>query len=177
MTIKNRQQFLVMLTLAAAALFIGVNFIYEPLAKLWSARAQRITELRQRVADGRLLLQREEGIRSRWARMRTNALPDNPSLAEQQLLRQFDQWSRDSGASITAITPQWKSEGTNHLTLNCRVEAGGDLGTLSQFLYNIEKDPVALKLDGVELTARDNNGQQLTLGLQISGLALINRKP
>ena len=32
---------------------------------------------------------------------------------------------------------------------------------------------MALKLDSVELAAHDNTGQQLTLGLQISGLALL----
>jgi len=61
------------------------------------------------------------------------------------------------------------------MTLNCRVEASGSLGTLSQFLYRIEKGPAALKLDSVELSAHDNTGQQLTLGLQISGLALISQ--
>jgi hypothetical protein len=43
---------------------------------------------------------------------------------------------------------------------------------LSQFLYDVEKDPMALKLDSVELSAHDTTGQQLTLGLQISGLVL-----
>jgi hypothetical protein len=31
---------------------------------------------------------------------------------------------------------------------------------------------MALKLESVNLSARDDTGQQLTLGLQISGLAL-----
>jgi len=52
------------------------------------------------------------------------------------------------------------------------VEASGNLGTLSRFLYDIEKDPMALKLESVELSTRDNTGQQLTLDLQISGLVL-----
>jgi len=172
---KNRQQFLVALTLAVLALFVGVNFIYAPLAKFWSARSQSIAVLRRQVAEGKTLVQREPGIRSRWAQMRANALPDNTSLAEQQLLKAFDSWSRDSGAGVTGITPQWKSEATNYLTLNCRVEAGGDLGTLSRFIYDLEKDPMALRVDAVEITARDNNGQQLTLALQISGLALLNQ--
>ena len=69
--------------------------------------------------------------------------------------------------------PQWKNDSTNYMTLNCRVEASGNLGTLSQFIYDIEKGPMALKLDSVELSAHDNTGQQLTLDLQISGLALL----
>ena len=60
-------------------------------------------------------------------------------------------------------------------TLNCRLEASGDLGTLSRFVYDLEKDPMALKLESVELSAHDNTGQQLTLDLQISGLVLVSQ--
>ena len=172
MKIENRQQFLVALTIGAAALFLGVNFICEPLSNSWSARSAQIRQLRAKVSEGKLLIQREAGIRSRWSDMSTNALPYNPSLAEQQVLKAFDNWSRDTGAEISSIMPQWKNDSTNYMTLNCRVEASGNLGTLSQFLYDIEKGPAALKLDAVELSAHDNTGQQLTLGLQISGLAL-----
>jgi hypothetical protein len=63
------------------------------------------------------------------------------------------------------------------MTLDCRVEASGDLGTLSRFVYDIEKDPMALKLESVELSTRDDTGQQLTLGLQISGLVLTPQTP
>jgi Tfp pilus assembly protein PilO len=173
MKIENRQQFLVALTIGAVALYIGVNFVGVPLSNLWSARSAQIKQLRAKVSEGKILVQREAGILSHWSEMRTNALPDNTSLAEQQVLKAFDNWSRDTGAEISSIMPQWKNDSTNYMTLNCRVEASGNLGTLSQFLYNIEKGPAALKLDSVELSAHDSTGQQLTLGLQISGLVLI----
>ena len=173
MKIENRQQFLMALAIGAAALLIGVNFIGEPLLNLWSARSAQIKELRAKVSEGKLLIQRETGIRSRWDNMRANVLPNNPSLADQQVLKLFDNWSRETGAEISSIMPQWKNDSTNYMTLNYRVEASGNLGTLSQFLYDIEKGPAALKLDSVELSAHDNTGQQLTLGLQISGLALL----
>jgi hypothetical protein len=169
---KDRQQLLVVLTIVAVALYAGDLLLFEPMAKWFSARSQRITTLRQQVKDGRVLLQREAGIRSRWDGMRTNTLPQNSSQAEQQLLRAFDNWVVQTGAQINDILPQWKNDADDHMTLNCRVEAGGDIGTLGQFLYEIEKSPMALKLDTVELAARDNAGQQLTLNLEISGLVL-----
>jgi hypothetical protein len=104
--------------------------------------------------------------------MRTNTLPADTSLAEQQVLRAFDNWSQESGASITDITPQWNNDATNYMTVGWRVETAGDLETLTRFLYDIEKGPVALKLESAAFSARDDTGQQLTLGLQISGLAL-----
>ena len=173
MKIKNRQEFLVVLTIAAFALLVGVNFILEPLGGWWSARQTQIKELRTKVTEGQQLIRRESGIRGRWADMTANALPANTSLAEQKLLTAVDGWSRTSGAEVTSLMPQWKNESTNYLTLTCRVETSGDLGTLSKFLYDLERGSMALRLDSLELTARDKEGQQMTLSTEINGLALI----
>jgi Tfp pilus assembly protein PilO len=172
MKIENRQQFLIVLVTVAAALLVGNSLIYEPLAKWWSARSQKIIQLRKQVEDGKHLTVREPGIRGQWEQMRTNTLPNDTSLAEQQVLKAFDNWSRESRATITGIMPQWKNDSEDYMTLNCRIEASGNLETLSQFLYDVERDPMAFKLESVELSAHDTTGQQLTLGLQISGLVL-----
>ena len=172
MKIKNRQDFLVALTIGVVALYVGVNFIATPLAGWWSARQVELKNLQTKVKDGKALLSREVAIRDNWNTKRANALPMNTSLAEQQLLKSFDNWAGDSGAQVTSITPQWKNDSTNYMTLGCRVEASGSLGTLSRFLYDVERGPVALRQDTVELTTHDNTGQQLTLGLEVNGLAL-----
>jgi Tfp pilus assembly protein PilO len=171
--IKNRQEFLVVLTIAAFALLVGVNFILEPLGGWWSARQAQIKELRTEVTEGQQLIRRESGIRGRWADMTANALPVNTSLAEQKLLTAVDDWSRSSGAEVTSLMPQWKNESTNYLTLTCRVETSGDLGALSKFLYDLERGPMALRLDSLELGAHDKDGQQMTLSTEINGLALL----
>ncbi len=176
MKIENRQQFLIVLTAVVVALWLGDMVVFEPLGKLWSARSAQITSLSKQVKDGNTLIKRETAVRSRWSDMRTNSLAANPSLAGQQVIAALDNWSRASGAEVTSIMPQWKNDSTNYMTFNCRVEASGTLGNLSQFLYSIEKGPMALKLDSVELSAHTDTGQQLTLGLQISGLALIQQK-
>ena len=76
MKIENRQQFLVLLTIAAAGLFVAVNFIITPLAGFWSSRQAEIHTLRQQVSDGNQLVKRESVVRSRWADMQANALPE-----------------------------------------------------------------------------------------------------
>jgi Tfp pilus assembly protein PilO len=107
--------------------------------------------------------------------MQTNALAPVMSQAEQQFLNAMDGWSRNSGATITSIMPQWKVESTNYMTLDCRVETEGDLANLSKFIYEVEKGPLAVRLDTVELSAHDNTGQQFTLGMEIDGLALLQK--
>jgi hypothetical protein len=171
MQIKNRQQMLALVAAAAVALLAADRLIITPLKNIWTGRAARIVELRKSLTQGTLLRDHERVIRGRWNGMRTNSLPQNVSAAENEVLRAFDRWSQDSRISISSIKPQWK-QSDDYLTYECRADAAGSLQAITRFLYNIEKDPLALKIDSVEITARDNNGQQLALGLQISGLLL-----
>jgi len=172
MKIKDRQQLLAALAIAVVAIFAGDKLLFSPLARSWKERGARILELRKQVAGGRQLLQREAGVRRRWEEMRANTLPTDTSVAEQRLLQAFEAWSQESRVSVTSISPQWKHEGEEYISLDCRVDAFGSLSTVTRFLYNIERDPMGLKLELVELTARDNEGQQIALGLQLSGVVL-----
>ena len=169
---QNRQQLLTILAIAAAALWIGNKLILNPLTASWKARSGRIAELRASIEKGSQLLERGRSIHSHWDMMRTNALPGAASEAEGQVFRAFERWSRDSQISITSIRPQWKRNNDDYTTYECRIDAAGNLQTLTRFLYSVEKDPMALKVDSVEIASRDNDGKQLTLGLQVSGLVL-----
>jgi hypothetical protein len=63
------------------------------------------------------------------------------------------------------------------MVLDCQVNGSGDILSLARFLYELEKDPLALRIEDLEITARDDNGQQLTLSARFSGLKLNpNRK-
>lgn len=170
--IENRQQGLVVGVAVIAALFVANQLIINPLTSLWKARAGKIVALHRQIDRGTAVLNREGVTRSRWTHMQTNTLPVNSSQAEQQILKAFDSWAQKSRVTITSITPQWKRDADEYMTLDCRVDASGDMQTLTQFLYDIENDPMALKLESVELSSHDNAGQQLTLGLQVSGLVL-----
>jgi hypothetical protein len=43
---------------------------------------------------------------------------------------------------------------------------------LTKFLHDVEQAELALRIESVELTARDADGRQLALGLSVSGLRL-----
>jgi len=161
----------IILGLSTAAVVLTA-FVLMPLAGVWSSRQAQIRELRARVSDGNQVIRSEARTRSHWADMQANALPANTSLAEQQLFKAVDEWSHSSGAEVTSLMPQWKNDSTNYMTLSCRVETSGDLSALSKFLYDVERGPMAVRLDSVELTERDKDGQQLTMSAEINGLAL-----
>jgi len=172
MQIKNRQKLLLVSALLVIGLFVGDKVVLSPLINSWKARSEKIKELRTQISDGTKILRREEVLRETWGRMEKRSLTNNPSAAEQQFFRAVDQWARDSRVTVSAITPQWKRDADDYMTYQCRLDASGDINTLSRFLFNIQNDPMALRMDSIEIAAHDKQGQQLTLGLQISGLVL-----
>ena len=172
MNIKNRQQVLALVAFAAVALLASDRFLISPLSRVWKERAGRIAELKKDVLQGAQLKEHDRMIRNRWDSMRTNTLPNDLSAAENEVLKAFDRWEQESRISVSSKKPQWKRNSDDYMTFECRVDASGTMPALTRFLYEVEKDPLALKVESVEITSRDNDGQQLSLALQVSGLVL-----
>jgi len=173
MNLKNRQTLLTVVAGALIALFVLDQVVFTPLVSSWKKRAESIADLRKSISKGKLMIDRETFTRAAWNDMRRNTLPSNASQAERSLLEAFDRWSRDSGITVNSLKPQWKrGENDAYSLLECRIDAAGDLDTLTKFLYEVEHSEMALRIESVELAARNNDGRQLALGLSISGLRL-----
>ncbi len=175
MQIKNRQKFLAILAITGLGLLAGDSLIFEPLIKSWQARTAYIAKLNDQIDKGNQIIARQAALRERWNHMQRNAFPR--ASAENEMLKAFDRWSQNSRVSVTGIKPQWKQSEDDFMTLECRADASGNMETLSRFLYEVERDSAALKVDAVEITSHDNDGQQLSLGLQVSGLVLNPQEP
>ena len=172
MRIEDRQKLLVILAIAGVALLASDKLLVTPLTGLWKEHARRISELRDNLDKGTALLAREQAIRDRWTSMQKSALPTDVSAAESKVLTAVERWTRASGITFTSIKPQWKQNGDDYKTLECRVDATGDMESMARFVYELERDPLALRVEDLELSARDDGGQKLSLGVRFTGLVL-----
>ena len=172
MNLTKRQQILGILAIAVVGLYVADKLVFTPLTKNWKARAERIAKLKDEVRDGNETLKRESALREQWDRMRTNTLTNVKSEAESQMLKAFERWSKAGGVSVSSIRPQWKEAEEDYKTLECRADVGGSLSAIAHFLYLVERDPLGVKVDSLELSARNNEGSQLALVVQVSGLLL-----
>ena len=170
----NRQRLLIIVAGAGLLLLILDRIVFTPLSDLWQAHATEIVQLRNSVATGRSEIARAAQTQRVWAEMQSGALAKDPAQAEQDLIAAFDTWGRASNIELGSIKPQWKSGATDRYSLlECRVDATGTVATLGRFLYELEKSPLALRVDSVEMSARDDNGQKIGLALVVSGLRLV----
>jgi hypothetical protein len=173
LNLKNRQQVLGLLAGAVIALFLGDRVIVTPLLKSWKARTERIALLKKDVHAGESMLERAASIRSRWDSMRTNTLALEPSVAESQVQRALERWTQASGVTFSSYRTQWKRSADNYMTLECRLDATGNLAALARLMFEIEADSLGVKVDRADVSSRDTEGQQLNLALQISGLQIL----
>ena len=168
---ESRQRLLTWVALICVGALVGDRLIVTPLVNLWTERSQKIAMLEKSMAKGWLLLDREEDLIQRWDEMRKNSLPPDNSLAENQVLKAWDRWVKESGITPTTFKPQWRQE-EEYQTYSCRAVAQGNLASLTRFLYELEREPLAVRLESLEITANDDRGERLTLGVNFSGLCL-----
>ena len=172
MNLTKRQQTLAIFAIVLVGLYVADKLVFTPVTRSWKARSERISELKEQVRDGNETLKRETTLREQWDRMRRNTLVNVKSEAESQMLKAFERWSKDGGVSVSSIRPQWKEAEDAYKTLECRADVGGSLSAIAHFLYLVERDPLGVKVDSLELTSRNNEGSQLSLVVQVSGLLL-----
>jgi hypothetical protein len=171
--VKNRQQLLIIGAIIIAVLYISDTMLRPPLQKMWNDRKDQIKNLRAEIKRGKNLINGEQSLRRRWDIMRTNTLPVDTSVAEAQLYGSIQAWKENSTVTVGGINPQWKHDNDEtYYTLDCRIEASGNMSTITRFLYEIESDPMGIRVELLELNSRDERGSQMTVNLQLSGLVL-----
>jgi len=143
------------------------------LAASWTARQKKTADLKDKITSGHTTLASAKSIEEQWDHMRTNTLSASSTASEDQLYKAFQNWSTSSKVVLIGQKPQSKdSDDTNYSNYELHVDVTGSLDQIFSFLYSVESGPLGLKVDAIDLSTRDDRGQQLALGLTVSGLIL-----
>ena len=172
MTDNQRLRLLKIGAAAVAGLFLLDRVIVTPATASWSAQSDRIHALEQKVQRGHQLLDRQNGIRSRWDQMVRANLPTEVSAAESKAFQAIDRWARTAGVSFSSLTPQWQHYDAGYDTLECRASITGAQPALGRFVYELETDSIPVNLQEFEMTTRDDRGALLTMTARFSILRL-----
>jgi len=173
MTVPQRQRWMIIIAASTVGLLVLDRLVITPLTAHWKQRSDEIAVLQRSIAAGRGVTERKERTESLWKEIQSGSLPADAATAEQTVLSAFDQWGRANRIDVASIKPQWKrGASAKYSLLECRVDAAGSLSNLSRLIYDVERSPLALRVDSIELSARDEQGQTLSLGLIVSGLRL-----
>jgi len=173
METKNREKMLLIAVAVCGGLWLLNFLLISPLSNSWSARQDKIKELKTTIQDGRSRIASAKSIEDQWNHMNTNTLSPNPTVAESLLFKSFQTWAQTSQVVLVGQKPQQKeSDDPSFKNEEWHADVTGSLQQIFNFLTAVESSPMGLKVDSVELSSRDDRGTQLALGLTVSGLIL-----
>lgn len=172
MVAKGREKMLVIVALIAVGALAGDRLVVTPMVNLWKRQAADMTHYRQSLDKGTLLLERRAAIEERWQDMGARSLPANSAEAEKNLLDAVGEWASSSRLAVNSIRPRWIIDETLDNRLELRVSASGDIAAVTRFLYGVESAALPVRLEEVEIRARDDQGRELTLDARFTGLVL-----
>jgi len=171
----NREKMLMTAAIAVFGLLILDKIIITPLGNLWTERELEIARLEKDVKKGSNLISLESRLRNTWEDYQQRALPHDRSLAESKVLNAVDDWARSARLKTTRMIPNYRDE-DDHSRLACRVEGSGDMEAVMRFLYDLDGEQLALRVESFDLTSLDKRGSRISVDLTLSGLELPKEK-
>ena len=169
----NRERLLTITAMICVGLLLTVYLVINPLAANWESRSQKIERLSRRIKQGEQLLARERVYQADWREMRENSLPENTGQAELLVQEAMNRWVDASGINVLTRQPRWNDVRDLGRLYDMRVTASGTLYQVARFLYELEKDPLALRLQEVTLRTDENQaGRELRLTAHFTGIVI-----
>ena len=104
--------------------------------------------------------------------MQGSDLPEDLSASEEEVWKAIGRWTLDSRLNFTSLAPQWRTHEDSYDTFECRATATGDQAALGRLLYEIESDPLPVRVEECELSTRDAKSTQLLLAVRFSFLRI-----
>ena len=173
----QRQKLLLITAGLCFAAYAGDKLVVGPMIETWKTRTEGIADYSTRLEKGQVLLDRSRSLRERAAKMRALSLPADKTAAENKLLTLLGEWAATSRLGVTALRPRWVEDEELGRRLEIRISATGDLEKISRFVHALESDALPLRVDQMELRARDDKGAELMLETQVSSVMLAEATP
>jgi hypothetical protein len=185
MAINQRERLLIGAVLGCFALYAADAFAIEPMIAAWKANTTKIERLQQDIKDGTMITEpkRKEAILAKWNDMREHSLPADQAAAGTVVLNAVGNWAIASRLNVTGVKSRWTidpnaktTRGAPEDRLEVRVSAEGNLSSVTRFLYELERDKLAVRDADVEIRSRDDHGTQLLLDVRFTALILPEEK-
>ena len=167
---NNREKLLFILVAIVLGLFAGDRLLLQPYLGSWKKHGDNITKLKDQLNKGNRLRSRERIIRADWDSKKENSLPLDENLAQDSVLTAVRRWGTESGVSLNYTSSRPREEDT-FTSIEGKLDITGSMSQVLRFLYQVEKDPLAIRVKSFDIDSKDN-GQTMSMGMIVSGLIL-----
>ena len=173
MGLSKRERMIVLVTILSVGALVGDRFVRAPIAsrlsELKSDRDQAVVEVEQ----AKLLFQQSEQV---TRKMGGSGGLQNDAAAESSVAKALDQWSGDTGLTLTSVKPDRMAGDKGVKEIVFVIAGKGSLESVAQFLYRAETAALPLKVKYLQLGSASETGDSMSLELRLSTLYVADEK-
>jgi hypothetical protein len=190
MVFTKRERTIIVVTLSVLGILGIDRYVLTPLLDRYEQSEVRRESLQAEMVKARSLLERRELIAPRWRQMVTDGLQRDPAEAESQALHAVQDWAADAGLDLSSLKPERAREPlkleplrekptlerpremTELREITLHAAGTGSMAAVSRFLWLVETAPIPIKVKVLQLGARQEGTDNLTLQVRLSTLYL-----
>lgn len=170
MIISGRERLIILAAASVVAILLLDRYVITPLDEYRDALDVRKQRLLGDMDRAQALLEHKRKLAPKWREMIAGGLKGDPSEAESQVLHLVQDWSQEAGLKLTSLKPDRLIEKRNLQEISFQAAGTGSMKAVSRFLWRLETAKAPIRVKEMQLGARKEGSDDLTLQLRLSTL-------
>lgn len=171
--LNKREKFLLYLTVALLVIWVLHGFIVKPIANKWKQIDEKIEISGLSLEKNQKIIDRKDRIRREYEKYATSVKMTGSEEEEMaKLLTEIESLARSSSVRIIGIKPRPIKKVQFYNIYFVELDAEGDIGQISKFIYDIQNSPQLLKVDKFSLGTKGEATNLLKCQILISKILI-----
>jgi hypothetical protein len=173
MRLSSRERWILMGAGAALLIYVADTYALGPLIENRDRIDNETADCLLQLDRAASLFNRQRHLKRRWSEVTRNSMKAEPSAAESQLLHALRDWAQDAGLTLSSVKPEQTEEEKLFRKITFRAVGSGSMRAVSKFLWRIETCTIPARILDLQVAARKEGTDDLSIQLGVSTLALI----
>jgi Tfp pilus assembly protein PilO len=170
MILSKREKLIAVVAAAAVGLVVLDFYVLTPFLDLRTRQADELQTLTATLNEARALFDRRRLLRTEWHAMNAAGLGRSRPEAESVVFHAVRDWAQESGLQLGSLKPGQSVEHPHAMELTFQTAATGPMQAVAGFLWRVESAPLPLRVHQLQLGARKDGEDDLSLQLHLSTL-------
>ncbi len=170
MALSKRERSIAIVASAAVAFLVVYQYGITPLLDSRAQLAAQRAVLERQLNEAHRTISRSVDARRRWKDFHAAGLVSDATATESNLLNTMRTWSQDAGLPLSSIRPDRASASHGLRELTFQATADGSMRSIAAFLYCVEMAHLPVRVRELQIAARSEGTDDLTMQVRISTL-------
>lgn len=172
MVLSKRERVIAVVAFAAVATLVLDHYALTPLLNASARLEVERTSAAAELDKATTLFHREGLMAHKWDDMIKGGLKSDPAEAEGQVLHALQGWADQARLSLASMKPERSMQGEELREITVQTSGTGSMAAVSRFLYLIKESQLPLRIRDLQLGARREGTDDLSLQVRVSTLYL-----